>query len=339
MAVAQRSPLLLGAGGGALALAQTDAVAQRLRAAGVAVRIVPVHTADEGYSALRAALAEGAIDVAVHSYKDLPIATDPRVVVAAVPERADPRDALVARDAMVLGELPAGAVLGTGSPRRCAQLRALGLGLQTVPIQGDIDSRIRRVDDGEIDGVVIAAAGLARLGRSDRATELLDPLQMLPAPGQGALACECRVDDLDTEHLLGTLLDDAAVRAAVTAERALLASVAADSIAPVGALADVVEDLDDEGRVVLRLFLRGAAATVDDGMLRSSATVPYFDGTYSDGPYSDGPNSDGPNSDGEPTDAEKLGRQVAAELLDLGAGALGVDPALRGPGRGLMGNE
>jgi hydroxymethylbilane synthase len=177
--------------------------------------------------------------------------------------------------------------------------------------------------------VVIAAAGLARLGRSDRATELLDPLQMLPAPGQGALACECRVDDLDTEHLLGTLLDDAAVRAAVTAERALLASVAADSIAPVGALADVVEDLDDEGRVVLRLFLRGAAATVDDGMLRSSATVPYFDGPY----------SDGPNSDGEPTDAEKLGRQVAAELLDLGAGALGVDPALRGPGRGLMGNE
>jgi hydroxymethylbilane synthase len=339
MAVAQRSPLLLGAGGGALALAQTDAMAQRLRAAGVAVRIVPVHTADEGYSALRAALAGGAIDVAVHSYKDLPIATDPRVVVAAVPERADPRDALVARDAMVLGELPAGAVLGTGSPRRCAQLRALGLGLQTVPIQGDIDSRIRRVDDGEIDGVVIAAAGLARLGRSDRATELLDPLQMLPAPGQGALACECRVDDLDTEHLLGTLLDDAAVRAAVTAERALLASVAADSIAPVGALADVVEDLDDEGRVVLRLFLRGAAATVDDGMLRSSATVPYFDGTYSDGPYSDGPNSDGPNSDGEPTDAEKLGRQVAAELLDLGAGALGVDPALRGPGRGLMGNE
>jgi hydroxymethylbilane synthase len=329
MAVAQRSPLLLGAGGGALALAQTAAMAQRLRAAGVAVRIVPVHTADEGYSALRAALAGGAIDVAVHSYKDLPLATDPRVVVAAVPERADPRDALVARDAMVLGELPAGAVLGTGSPRRCAQLRALGLGLQTVPIQGDIDSRIRRVDDGEIDGVVIAAAGLARLGRSDRATELLDPLQMLPAPGQGALACECRVDDLDTEHLLGTLLDDAAVRAAVTAERALLASVAADSIAPVGALADVVEDLDDEGRVVLRLFLRGAAATVDDGMLRSSATVPYFDGPY----------SDGPNSDGEPTDAEKLGRQVAAELLDLGAGALGVDPALRGPGRGLMGNE
>jgi hydroxymethylbilane synthase len=339
MAVSQRSPLLLGAGDGALALAQTDSVAQRLRAAGVAVRVVPVRTADDGYSALRAALAGGAIDVAVHAYKDLPIATDPRVVIAAVPQRTDPRDVLVARDGMVLGELPAGAVLGTGSPRRCAQLRALGLGLQTVPIQGDIDSRIRRVDDGEVDGVVIAAAGLARLGRSDRATELLDPLQMLPAPGQGALACECRADDLDTEHLLGTLLDDAGVRAAVTAERALLASVAAACIAPVGALADVVEDLDDEGRVVLRLFLRGAAATVDDGVLRSSATVPYFDGPYSDGPHFDGANVDGANVDGEPTDAEKLGRLVAAELLDLGAGALGVDPALRGPGRGLMGNE
>src|SRR6476660_5373777 len=105
MAVTQRSPLLLGAGDGELALAQTDSVAQRLRAAGVAVRVVPVHTADDGYSALRAALAGGAIDVAVHAYKDLPIAADPRVVIAAVPQRADPRDALVARDAMVLGAL------------------------------------------------------------------------------------------------------------------------------------------------------------------------------------------------------------------------------------------
>ena len=112
MAVAKRSPLLLGAGDGALALAQTDSVAQRLRATGVAVRVVPI--AGDGYSALRAALAGGAIDVAVHSYKDLPIATDPRVVIAAVPQRADPRDALVARDALVLGELPAGAVRGLG---------------------------------------------------------------------------------------------------------------------------------------------------------------------------------------------------------------------------------
>jgi hypothetical protein len=120
---------------------------------------------------------------------------------------------------MVLGELPPGAVLGTGSPRRAAQLRALGLGLQVVPIRGNVDSRISRVFAGEFDGVVIAAAGLARLGRIDEATELLDPQQMLPAPGQSALACECRVGDLDTEHALAAFLDNTGVRAAVTAER------------------------------------------------------------------------------------------------------------------------
>jgi hydroxymethylbilane synthase len=139
------------------------------------------------------------------------------------------------------------------------------------------------------------------------ATELLDPLQMLPAPGQGALACECRVGDLDTEHLLGALLNDAGVRAAVTAERALLAALEAGCSAPVGALADVVEDLDDDGRVVLRLSLRGVAATADDHLLRSSATGPY--------------------TPGELTDAENLGREVAAELLDLSAGALGAGPS------------
>jgi len=198
---------------------------------------------------------------------------------------------------MVLGKLPPGAVLGTGSPRRASQLRALGLGLQVVPIRGNVDSRIRRVIDGELDGVVIAAAGLARLGRIAEATELLDPLQMLPAPGQGALACECRVDDLGTTHTLAVFLDNAGVRAAVTAERALLAALEAGCSAPVGALADVVEDLGDDGRVVLRLSLRGVAVTAEGDLLRSSAT-------------------------GELTDAENLGRRVAAELLDLGTSAV-----------------
>jgi hydroxymethylbilane synthase len=318
--------VLLGTRGSALALAQTEWVAQRLRAAGVEASVLPVRSVGDAFSALRAALVAGEVDVAVHSYKDLPVAADSRVVVAAVPERADPRDALVARDGMVLGELPAGAVLGTASPRRAAQLRALGLGLRVVPIRGNVDSRIRRVAHGELDGVVIAAAGLARLGRIDEATELLDPLQMLPAPGQGALACECRVDDLDTGHLLGTLLDDVGVRATVTAERALLASIAAGCSAPVGALADVVEDLDDNGQVVLRLFLRGVVATADDDLLRSSATVPYSSAPFSEPYFS------APYFAGELTDAEQLGRHVAAELLDLGAGALGADPALRGPG-------
>jgi hydroxymethylbilane synthase len=313
LTVGSKLGLRLGTRGSALAVAQTDWVAQRLRAAGVAVQVVPVHWDTDAVSALRATLVAREVDLVVHPYKDLPIAADPRVVTAAVPQRADPRDALVARDGMVLGELPGGAVLGTGSPRRAAQLRALGLGLRVVPIHGDIDSRIRRVADGELDGVVIATAGLIRLGRIEEATELLDPLQMLPAPGQGALACECRADDLDTEHLLDTLLDDGGVRAAVTAERAMLAAVRTGcGGVPVGALADVVEDLDDDGRVVLRLSLRGVAATADDDLLRSSAIAPY--------------------SDGEPTDADSLGRQVAAELLDLGAGALdGRSSAAPGP--------
>jgi hydroxymethylbilane synthase len=292
-------------------------VAQRLRTAGLEVRVVPVRTAGDTcsepitdigvgvfVSALREALVAGEVDAAVHSYKDLPTAADPRLVLAAVPERADPRDALVARDGMVLGELPPGAVLGTGSPRRAAQLRALGLGLQVVPIRGNVDSRIRRVIDGELDGVVIAAAGLARLGRIAEATELLDPQRMLPAPGQGALACECRVDDLDTERALAAVLNDTGVRAAVTAERALLAALEAGCSAPVGALANVVEDLGDDGRVVLRLSLRGVLATADDDLLRSSAM-------------------------GKLTDAESLGRHVAAELLDLGALLTASAPAPR----------
>ena len=312
--------LRLGTRSSALALAQAEWVAQRLRLAGLEVCIVPVRTAGDAcsapvaeigvgvfVSALREALVAGEVDIAVHSCKALPTAPDPRLVLAAVPERGDPRDALVARDGMVLGQLPPGAVLGTASPRRGAQLRALGLGLAVQPIRGNVESRIRRVLDGELDGVVIAAAGLARLGRMQEATELLDPLQMLPAPGQGALACECRVGDLDTEHLLGALLNDAGVRAAVTAERAVLAALEAGCSAPVGALADVVEDLDDDGRVVLRLSLRGVAATADDHLLRSSATGPY--------------------SPGELTDAENLGREVAAELLDLSAGALGAGPS------------
>jgi hydroxymethylbilane synthase len=281
-------------------------VAQRLRTTGIQVRIVPVRTVGDTssdpvtdlgvgvfVSALREALVAGEVDAAVHSYKDLPSAADPRLVLAAVPERADPRDALVARDGMVLGELPPGAVLGTGSPRRAAQLRALDLGLRVVPIRGNVDSRIRRVGGGELDGVVVAAAGLARLGRIAEATELLDPQQMLPAPGQGALACECRVNDPDTARALAAVLDDTGVRAAVTAERALLAALEAGCSTPVGALADVVEDLDDDARVVLRLSLRGVAATADGDLLRSSAT-------------------------GNLTDAENLGRHVAGELLDQG---------------------
>jgi hydroxymethylbilane synthase len=302
--------LRIGTRGSALALAQTGHIAAALERAGARVEIVTVSTpgdrsgapiAEIGVgvftSALRDALAAGEVDVAVHSYKDLPTAPDPRLSLAAVPLREDPRDVLCARDGLTLGELPAGSRVGTGAPRRMAQLNALGLGLEVVPLRGNVDTRLRKVADGELDAVVLARAGLARLGRLDAVTEALDPIQMLPAPAQGALAVECRVDDVDAEHLLQSTLDDQASRAAVAAERAMLAALEAGCNAPVGALADVVEDLDDDGSVVHRLSLRGVAATPQNELLRASAT-------------------------GDLTAAEQLGRALAAELLDLGAAVL-----------------
>lgn len=316
--------LRIGTRPSALALAQSGQIADRLRAAGHACELVEVRTpgdrssapvAELGVgvfvSALRDALAAGEVDVAVHSYKDLPTAADPRLTLAAVPQREDPRDALVARDGLVLGELPPGAVIGTGSPRRKAQLDALGLGVAVVAIRGNVDTRIGKVRSGELDAVVVAAAGLRRLGRIDEATELLDPLQMLPAPAQGALAVECRAGtsdaDLALARMLAAELDDPGTRAAVNAERALLATLEAGCSAPVGALADVVSDWDydgpddDEGHLVDRVSLRAVLGTTGGELLRASAT-------------------------GDVDDAEKLGAALAAELLDLGGLAAPAEP-------------
>jgi hydroxymethylbilane synthase len=298
--------LRIGTRPSALAVAQSGQVAERLRAAGHPAELVHISTSGDRsaapvaelgvgvfVSALRDALARGEVDVAVHSYKDLPTAPDTRLHLAAVPLREDPRDALVARDGMVLGELPPGARVGTGSPRRRAQLDALGLGLEVVAIRGNVDTRIGKVRSGELDGVVVAAAGLHRLGRIAEATELLDPLQMLPAPAQGALAVECRAADLELARALAAALDDESTRAAVTAERAVLAGLEAGCSAPVGALADVVSDLDDEGHALDRVSLRAVVGTTDGGLLRASVT-------------------------GDMDDAEKLGAALAAELLDMG---------------------
>jgi hydroxymethylbilane synthase len=300
----------IGTRGSALALAQTGTIADALEKAGAKVEIITVSTpgdrssapiAEIGIgvftSALRDALADGEVDVAVHSYKDLPTAPDPRLSMAAVPQRQDPRDALIARDGLTLGELPVGAKIGTGSPRRAAQLEALGLGWEIVPIRGNVDTRISMVTDGKLDAVVLARAGLARLGRLDEITETLDPIQMLPAPAQGALAIECRVDDVDVEHLLRSTVEDEYTRAAVVAERAMLAALEAGCSAPIGALADVVEDFDADDKVIFRLSLRGVAATPTGEILRASAT-------------------------GDLTAGEQLGRALAAELLELGAGVL-----------------
>jgi hydroxymethylbilane synthase len=302
--------LRIGTRGSALAMAQSTWVAEQLEAAGYPTQLVAVETpgdqstapiAEIGVgvftSAVREALVNDEVDVAIHSCKDLPTEPDPRLSLAAVPVREDPRDALVARDGLTLGELPPGSVVGTGSPRRASQLRAAGLGLEVRGIRGNVETRMRKVTDGELDAVVLARAGLARVGRLSVITETLDPLQMLPAPAQGALAVECRVDDVDTEHLLQSVLDDQASRAAVAAERAVLARLEAGCHAPVGALAEVVEDLDDDGRVALRLSLRGVVATDDDVLVRASAT-------------------------GETTAAEQLGLELADELLEARAALL-----------------
>ena len=198
--------LRLGTRSSALALTQSGHVADALRRLGHQVELVHVTTRGDLSSvaieqiggtgvfvtALREALLRGEVDLAVHSYKDLPTAPADELCIAAVPPRQDARDVLVARSGLTLGELPAGSRIGTGSPRRTAQLRALGLGLEIVPVRGNVDTRLRKVADGELDGVVLARAGLARLGRLGEVTEALDPLQMLPAPAQGALAVECR---------------------------------------------------------------------------------------------------------------------------------------------------
>jgi hydroxymethylbilane synthase len=253
-------------------MAQSETVAAAIRArTGRQVQLVEIVTAGDRssapvqrlgigvfVSALRDALIAKEIDVAVHSYKDLPTAPADGLTIAAVPPREDPRDALVARDGMTLAELPDGARIGTGAIRRIAQLHALGRHLVPEPIRGNVDTRLRKVSTGDLDAVVLARAGLARLGRTDEITETLDPMLMLPAPAQGALAVECRVTDTDLVETL-TALDDPATRATVTAERALLARLAAGCSAPVAALAEAGE-ADDGG---LEIYLRGAVFSPD----------------------------------------------------------------------------
>ena len=302
--------LRIGTRASALATTQAQGVASRLSELhGIDVELVtistlgdrsdaPLDSFENGYSvgvfvaALREAVASGDVDLAVHSLKDLPTTPDTRLAIPAIPVREDPRDVLVARDGLTLGELPQGARIGTGSPRRAAQINALGLGVEIVGIRGNVDTRLGRVASGEVDAVVIAYAALVRLGRTDEATEVLDPLQMLPAPGQGALACECRADDVATTRLLD-VLDDPDTRAAVTAERSLLATLEAGCSAPVGALADIAWGDDGE-----ELWLRAVVAdTTGNPSIRLSAN-------------------------GSPSDAAAVGERLAAQMLAEGAASL-----------------
>lgn len=227
-------------------------------------------------SALRDALLDGRVDIAVHSLKDIPTAAADGIELAAVPVREDPRDVLVARDGLTLGELPAGSVVATGSPRRAAQLGSLGLGLEIVGLRGNIDTRVGKVTSGAVDGVILARAGLARIGRLDLVTEAIDPIQMLPAPGQGALAVECRASDTELAALLREHIDDRFSRAAVEAERAVLSMLEAGCSAPVGALAEVVDG--DEDSVEAEIWLRAVASSHDGTVsIRRSGSGPLAD--------------------------------------------------------------
>ncbi|GGS62830.1 porphobilinogen deaminase 1 [Planobispora rosea] len=237
-------------------------------------------------SALRDKLIEGEIDFAVHSLKDLPTTPDPRIVIAAIPPRDDPRDALVA--GVKLADLPSGARIGTGSPRRIAQLRMLRPDIECVPIRGNGETRIGKVTSGELHGVVLAAAGLGRLGREAEIAQIFEVEEMLPAPGQGALAVEVRSDRADLVELLG-VLDDPVTRVAVAAERAVLNALEAGCAAPVGAFAAV--DGQD-------LNLTAAVVAIDGGNAVRKSTA------------------------GTSSAAVDLGRDLAARMIAEGAGTL-----------------
>ncbi|MFD8546709.1 hydroxymethylbilane synthase [Streptomyces sp. NPDC059649] len=335
-------PLRLGTRRSALAMAQSGQVAEAVRElTGRPVELVEIttygdtsreHLAQIGgtgvfVSALRDALLAGDIDFAVHSLKDLPTGQPESLILAAIPVREDPRDALIARDRLTFEELTADpdriARIGTGSPRRMAQLNAwahtLGRRVETVPIRGNIDTRIGFVEKGELDAVVLAAAGLTRIGRIDEAAQLLSPDVVLPAPGQGALAIECAAANAELAATLAEL-DDPDTRAAVTAERSLLAALEAGCSAPVGALADLSPSSrlrssrggpKADEQAVTELHLRGVVGTTDGSTLVQLSTTGHV-----------------PASPDEMSVPQQLGRELAAEMLAKGAAGLMGERAL-----------
>jgi len=302
----------IGTRGSKLARWQSDWVAAELKARGARVELVEITThgdVQQGPLAtldiqgvftkeIQAAVLSGEVDLAVHSLKDLPTQEVAGLKLAATPPREHPADALVTNAADSLDQLREGARVGTGSLRRRAQLLHLRHDLEIIGIRGNVDTRLRKLDEGQYDAIILAAAGLRRLGWADRIRALLEPPQMLPAPGQGALAVECRADDAEGIALVGAL-NDPATRLGVTAERVVLAALHGGCSAPIAAW----------GRVVGRQLLAdGLVADVDGRhVLRVSAAI--------DLPQ--------PASDRAVLLlAEELGQRVAEDLLAQGAAAL-----------------
>lgn len=289
-------PLRIGTRGSALARTQSEWVADQLRAAGAAVTIEVISTrGDERHDLpvarlggdgvfvreLEHALLDGRIDAAVHSLKDLPTAETPGLTIGCIPRRASAFDAVVGRTAGSLASLPPGAVVGTSSIRRVAQVRRLRPDLDVRALRGNVDTRLRRLDAGEFDALLVAAAGLERLGLAGRITEVLAPPVFWPAVGQGALAVQTRADDAGSLRVVA-LLDDPSTRAAVAAERRMLAGLAGGCLAPVGgwarhepgrgfALGGVVFDVDEGS---------GTVRCLEAELLQSDVT--HHGGTHPD---------------------------------------------------------
>src|SRR5215831_2275040 len=249
---------------------------------------------------LREALLRGEADMIVHSLTDLPAAPAPGLHLAAVPARGDPRDALVYPGGRRLLDLPPGSRIGTGSARRLVELRRLGLPVTVVPMRGNLDTRLRKLTAGEVDALILAAAGLDRIGRAELIAERIDPALVLPAPAQGALAVECRGDDDELVALLAQI-DDAETRTAVEAERAFLAALGAGRTDPVGAYARIVAPGV--------LSLEALAALTDDG---DAIRVSGQSGTR---------------------EGQLLGRGLAAVVLRVGMAGIGSGAAAQGAGR------
>lgn len=303
-------PLRIGTRGSPLALWQANHVADRLRAAAPerAVVLVEIETAGdlirdkplgqiggEGLftKAIQQALQAGSVDVAVHSLKDLPTFAVPGLVLAAVPPRGPSGDAFVSRNHRSFDALPRGATVATSSLRRRAQLLHRRPDLRLVDIRGNIETRLRKLAEQDLDALVLAEAGLVRLGLAEAITEILDPAWMLPAVGQGALGLECRADDAATRDLL-VRLDDPATHQAVLAEREFLRTLGGGCLVPIGTVTRVADG---------RLSLRGAVLP-PDGSDRVEGQV-----------------------EGKVEEGEALGRRLADDLIRRGAAAL-----LRRPG-------
>jgi hydroxymethylbilane synthase len=318
--VKAESPLRLGSRRSPMAVTQSGGVARLItQRTGRQAEVVGVttlgdvsreHLAQIGgtgvfVSALRDSLLRGEVDFAVHSLKDLPTAAPKGITLAAVPPRDDPRDALIGRDGAKLADLPAGARVGTGSTRRAAQLALLRGDVTCVPIRGNAGTRLAKVRDGELDAVVLAYAGLVRIGQTDLVSEIFEPDGMIPSPGQGALAVECRADHTELIELLATI-DHAPTRAAVTAERTLLAALEAGCSAPVGAYAAF-----SGTRLQLDAIVLGVPAA-PQAPQRPGLDVPAAGRTM----------VIRERGEADATDAARLGRELAARMLALGAADL-----------------